>query len=281
MRTLPDKVSLMGSNEARAFDNLPADEEDWRKNLHRICLEEHGGVEWLDAPVAAKDEDENLDKNGNVGAIWLESTIVGQLGAVQALGFAGSVVENKGDGHGHKVNNTATGDESCEPANNLGRAAAGREQREEGKEHDNHEAVDGDTAAVALAEEARSAAVESQTVERSGGTVGVGVTGREDGSHQQSIDNVREDTDIESVHGHDVGRGGSTLALCAVDVDSNKVRVVVGENNANTESTAKEEETKSPVDSLESSLDVDSGTLGLGGHHGNVLGSDDGESGTP
>lgn len=280
-RALPDEISLMGLNEAGALNKLPANEENGSEDLHGVGLEEADDVEWLNIRVAIEDEDENLDDDGNVGAIRLESSVVGQRSAVEALGLAGSMVEDECDGHGDEVDDTTTSDESSEPGDDLGRVAADGAQREEGEEHDNHEAVDGDTTAVALAEEARSTTIEGKTVERAGGAVGVGVTSREDGSHHQSVDNVGEHGDLESVHGHDIGRGGSAGALAAVEVDPDESIVVVRKYDADAERTTEEEEAEAPVDRLEGSLDVDTGALGLGSDHGDVFGTDNCEGSAP
>ena len=88
---------------------------------------------------------------------------------------------------------------------------------------------------------------------------------------------MRENRDAHVGHGDDIGRrSGRLLARL---LDRSERSVVVGNHDAGAEGTHDEEETETPVDGLEGVLDVDARALGFSCHHGDVLGSDDTESG--
>lgn len=81
------------------------------------------------------------------------------------------------------------------------------------------------------------------------------------------------------IHGNNIGRGSGTSSLALTLLNARQGRVVGGEDDADTQGAEDEEDSKSPVHSPESSLDICPGSLGLGSHHGNILGADDGEGG--
>ena len=95
------------------------------------------------------------------------------------------------------------------------------------------------------------------------------------------IDNVREDLDIQVIHGNDIRRGRSTLGAGPSNDDRLQLRITCRADNADGQSTTDEEDTETGVDGLERELDVGARALGLGSDHGNVLGADDGEAGRP
>lgn len=195
--------------------------------------------------------------------------------AINALDLAGAVEKEKRDAHDDVVDDAAAGDEREQDTQCLGRAGAGLKEGQEGKQHGEGEAVDGDTLARAPPQKGRCSTLESQTVEGSCGAVGVSVACGEDGGKQQGIHNVGEAVDAEVLHGHDVGRRSGCLLTLAAEVDPDQLLVVVGQYDARGQGTTNEEETETGVDGLESRLDVLAGVLGLGGYHGDVVGAHD------
>jgi hypothetical protein len=93
---------------------------------------------------------------------------------------------------------------------------------------------------------------------------------------------MRETSDAHVCHGDNVrgGSGSSGTALLTRD-DGLQGGVDGAEDDTDSEGTSHEEKGKSPVDSLESVLDVDAGTSGLSGDHGEVLGTSHTERGGP
>lgn len=84
------------------------------------------------------------------------------------------------------------------------------------------------------------------------------------------------------LHGNNIWRGsGSARATLVTREDGSQGLVVVRNQDTNGKGSDDKEEAKSPVDGLESVLDVDAWALGLGSDHGDVLWTDDGEGGGP
>jgi hypothetical protein len=82
---------------------------------------------------------------------------------------------------------------------------------------------------------------------------------------------VREDLDAEIAHGDDIRRGRSCASTSTGSrEDSSELPVVVGNDDANAESTDDEEDPKTPVDGLEGVFDIDTGPLGFGGNLNSV-----------
>lgn len=277
--SLIDKVDLVGLDHARSLDNLPANEEEDSDNLHRVVGEEALDGWGSEGSVAVEENDEGLDEKGNVSAPGLESSIVGHLGTVDALSLAGAVVADESDGHDEVVDDTTGSDDVDQPGEDLARAAAALEESKEGEEHDNAEAVDGHTLVGALAKEAWGTALKGERVERSSGGIGVGVTGREDGSEQEEVDDVRQNTDAEVLHSDDIRRGTSSTGLSTVTkVDLLEGGVVGRKDNANGQRSDNEEDTESVVNSLEGGLDIDARSLSFGRDETDVLRSDNCET---
>lgn len=87
---------------------------------------------------------------------------------------------------------------------------------------------------------------------------------------------MRENRDAHVGHGDDIGRGSGRLHARLLDFGERLV--VVGKDDTGAKGAHDEEETETPVDSLEGVLDVDTRALGFGSHHGDVLRSDNTES---
>ena len=78
------------------------------------------------------------------------------------------------------------------------------------------------------------------------------------------IDNVREDTDAQILHGNDIRRSSSGSVTLTTDDDVLEKWVARWAANANSQSADDEEDNESSVDGLEGSLDVHSRTDSLG-----------------
>jgi hypothetical protein len=93
---------------------------------------------------------------------------------------------------------------------------------------------------------------------------------------------MRQTSDTHVGHGNNVGRGSSSSGSALLTRDDGlQGRVDGAENNTNGKGTSHEEKSESPVDSLESVLDINAGTSGLTSDHGEVLGTSDTERGGP
>jgi hypothetical protein len=162
-----------------------------------------------------------------------------------------------------------------QPAQHFAGCTAELHERQAGEAHDDEEAVKRYTVLGAITQNFRRATFKRQSVQTAGGAVGVGVAGTEDRCDHQGVDNVRENRDAHVGHRDDIGRRSSRL-LARV-LDSGERCIIVGDDDAGAEGAHDEEETETPVDSLEGVLDVDARALGFGCHHGDVLGSNDTE----
>lgn len=281
--SLPDQVNLVGLDITRALKDLPSRIKKNSKDLHGVVLEKHLDVKLgSEGVVSVCEEDDKLDDYSDVGSVRLEVSVVRSLRlSVDALGNTSLVVVDVGDGHDNEGDQTTTGDDADEPAQNLGRVAADLEEREEGEAHDDDEAVYGNTGLVAVSEESRGTAFKSQRVEGSSGTVGVGVSGGEDRGEDQEVDQVRQALDAKVGHGNNIGRRSRVTRATGSEVDLDEGRVVVGANDTDGQGTNDEEDAESVVHGLEGRLDVVGRALGLGRDHGDVLGTDDGEGSAP
>lgn len=259
----------MGSDVLGLLEDLPTTEEKDSQDLHGVVLEEDLDVELgSEGVVSVGKNDDELDDKSDVGTVGLEVTVVGTLGlSVNTLGDARTVIVDECDVHDHKGDETATSDNADQPSKDLGRTVGDLKEGEEGEDHGNTEAVDGNTGLVAVSQESRGATFDGKRVEGASSTVGVGVTGREDGCEDQEVDEVRETLDAKVGHGNDIGRRSSVAGTTLAKVDVVESRVVVGTADANGQSTNDEEDAESVVDGLEGALDGKCRALGLSGNH--------------
>lgn len=85
---------------------------------------------------------------------------------------------------------------------------------------------------------------------------------------------MREDRDAQVVHGNDIWRGsGCAGAFTCAAENGCKGRVVVRKDDTDAESSHDEKDAETPINGLESSLDVNAWALGFGSHHSDILGS--------
>lgn len=271
----------MGLQPFRLLNDLPEHEEDRGKDDHGIVCDERvcGEVTWLEGRVAVNKHDSDLEEQRDPCAIWLEPAAVRESLAIKTLGLASLVESDVSAAHDDKVDQTSSSDDIDEIGQNLCRAFRQLQERQEGEDHDDEEAVNRNTVPGALAEELGGAAFDGERVQAASGAIGICVTSGEDTRNQESVDKMGKTADVEIPHGNDIGRGSST-ALARFE-DRHQLGVVVTENNANAECSEDEEGAKSPVDCLEGIFDVDTGALGLTSHHGDVLGTDNTEGSSP
>jgi hypothetical protein len=93
---------------------------------------------------------------------------------------------------------------------------------------------------------------------------------------------MRQTCDAHVCHGDNVRGGSSSSGTALLTRDDGLQGGVDGaKDDTDSEGTSHEEKSKSPVDGLESVLDVDAGTSSLSGNHGEVLGTSHTERGGP
>lgn len=214
--------------------------------------------------------------------VWLEPTLVGQSVSIQSLCLAGSVEEDVGHTHNPIVDDASSSDQVNKPAqDNIG-TVADLQEGEAREDHDNGKADKRHTTLCAVAESLGCSALNSQSVQTAGGAESVGVAGTEDGGNQKGADEVRQTRNPHVLHGDDVGRSSSSSgsALLARD-DGLQGGINGAKDNTDSEGSSHEEKSKSPVDSLESVLDVDTRASSLSSNHGKVLGTSDTERSRP
>ena len=278
--SLPDQIALLGLDNLGAVDELPADVGEGRDDLHGVVGEEVLGVEGCKRSVAVGVADDGVKNEGDPGAVRLEVAEVGHCLAVDALGLAGAVVEEEGDVHGDVVHNASAGDEGKEDSQGFSGAGVELEEGQKREDHGNTETVNGDTVLCGLAEEGRGSSFEGKTVQRSGRAVGVSVAGGENGGEKKSIHKMGQSFDSKVRHGDNPRRSSSSAVTRAIaQMNTNESGITVAKRNTASQSSTDKEETESEVDGLEGSLDIAARMLGLGGNHGDVIGTDDEKGG--
>ena len=173
----------------------------------------------------------------------MEPTTVRQELSVNTLSLHGTPEEDVGGSHDDVVDNTTSGNQVDQPGKNFVRSAADLEECQAREAHDEEETEDRDTTLGALAEELGGSSFDCQTVKTSCCAVHICVTRREDRCAQQKVDDVREHSHTEVLHGDDVrrsSRGSCSTSAAAQNTD--KGGVVVRKNDANCEATSDEEQ---------------------------------------
>lgn len=252
------------------------------KNQHSVVDEEVLHIEWVQRGVAVASDNHHHPCQSDVCAVWLSPTIVWQALPVKALLLACLVVEYEGCTHDDVGNDTARSDQVDEPPQNLSRSVADLEERQAWEDHGDSEGEHGNTILGAVAQESWCAAFKSHTVQRTGSAVSVGVASGEDGCAEQGVHQVRQAVDPQVLHGNNVWRrrGGSATSHLTGE-DLNEDGVGVGHNNTASKGATNEEYSETSIHGLESRLDVNAGTLGLSGNHGDVFRADNCEGCRP
>jgi hypothetical protein len=186
--------------------------------------------------------------------------------------------EDVGNCHSDVVDDTTCGNQVDQPSQDFVRTARNLKECQAGEQHNEEEAEDRNTVLSGLAEDTRSAAFDSHTVERAGSTVGVGVTSGENRSNKQGVNEVRKSDNSHVLHGNDIRRcSGGTTTRSSSGNNGDELRIDVRNDDASSESSTNEEDTETPVDGLERGLDVGTRALGFGGDHRNILRADNTE----
>jgi hypothetical protein len=238
-----------------------------------------GKRSWQECRVSVDKDNCDLKAQGDPSTVRLEVAAVRECLAVKTLSLASLVESDICAAHDNVVDETSGSDDIDEPCQDLRGVVGQLQERQEGEDHDNQETVDWYSVLGALAEESGGTALDGERVQTSGCAVGVCVTGGEDTGNQQCVDKVGQTVDVEVLHGDDVW-GCRSRALAGGE-DRDKLGIIVGKNNTDTESSEDEEGAETEVDRLESVLDVDTGTLRFTRHHGDVLRSNDAEGCSP
>lgn len=198
---LPDQIGLVRADKLSLVPELPAKEQDGRQDHHGVVGEEGRDRPRREAAVAVEDYDEGLEHQGDVGAVRLEVAVVGEGLAVNALGDAGAVEEDVGQGHDDIVDDAASSNQVDEPGQHDVGARRELQEGQEGEAHDHDEAVDGHALVGHLAQEPRGPALERHAVQVTHGGVGVRVAGGEDGGDHQRVCDVGQDIHAQVVPG--------------------------------------------------------------------------------
>lgn len=81
---------------------------------------------------------------------------------------------------------TSSCDKIGKPSNDNGRTVGNLQEGQDREDHHNREAVYGHTLASGVRENARGSSFQREAVQGTNGTVGIGVTSRENGSQQET-----------------------------------------------------------------------------------------------
>ena len=84
----------MRLDELGAFDELPAEERDWREDEKRIINEKVLNRPRDERGIAVAKDDHNLEAQTEVSTIWLEPAFVWKRHAIKALRLRCSIVAN-------------------------------------------------------------------------------------------------------------------------------------------------------------------------------------------
>ena len=209
------------------LEKFPEDEQDRSNADHGVVCEERLEGEFAhEGAVTVHEYNANLEAKREPGTVGLEVTAVRKGLAVETLNLASLVECEVGAAHDDVVDDTSGGDDVDEPGQDLGGVGRQLEEGQERENHDYHEAVDGNTVLGALPQELGGAALDCERVQTASRTVCVCVTGREDTRDQEGVDEMGKSTNVEVLHGNDVGRRSSTALTRLQDAD--KLWVVVG-----------------------------------------------------
>ena len=99
LRALPHQIGLLGLHELGALDQLEGDPEDDVDEAHGVVGEEGAGVEGVEDGVAVDGKGDGEEDDAGVGDVRLAPAFVGELIAVEALRFHGSVEEDVDGAH--------------------------------------------------------------------------------------------------------------------------------------------------------------------------------------
>ena len=105
-RPLPDEVDLVRLDKLGLLQELPENEERRNEELHGVVGEEAGHGPGEIGGVAVVAGGDEHPAGAEVGAVGLEVAFVGEQVAVEALGLAGAVEADVGNGHDGVVDET-------------------------------------------------------------------------------------------------------------------------------------------------------------------------------
>lgn len=276
-RRLPDQIGLGSRDPLGLADKLPSNVEQRRNTDQGVRGEESGDVPLTrqEDGVATEKQHDEVEDERNVGAVRLEPAVVGQALAVEALDLGGLVEGEVGDADDDVVDDLAGTEDVDEPVQDLYGGLGDAEEAEQGEAQGDDERPDWHAGLGGLCEDLGGFAVQGQAVEGARAAVGVGVASGEDAGQEEGVGDVREPADAKVVHGGDVGRGSGGSGAGGGE----QARVIVLDDNADTEGGADEEDEESVEGGLEGGLKVFAGELGLTSDHGDVLGAANGEEG--
>lgn len=201
---LPDKVGLARPDDLGPVDELPGEEEDGREDDHGVVDEEVLDAPRHEARVAVAEDDNGHAAQADPAAVGLEVARVGERAAVDALRLAGVEEEEVRGAHDDVVDDAAGRDQVHEPRQDLAGAAGDGQEREEGEEHHDAEAVNRNAVLGALAQDLGRTAFQCQTVQVAGCAVRVSVAGGKDTRQHESIGQMGQAIDAKVLHSNDI-----------------------------------------------------------------------------
>lgn len=151
--SIPDKINLVRLEPFGPLEKLPEREGDRCNEHHGVIREQtlDGELARQERRVAISADYADEEGEGYDCAPGLEVSGVWEGFAVKALGLASAVESQVGDTHGDIVDETTSGHNVDQPVQNSCGAVRQLQERQEGEDHDDEEAVYRDTVARALA----------------------------------------------------------------------------------------------------------------------------------
>lgn len=206
------EVDFLRLPDPGAFQHLPANIQKRADTNHGIREQERGNI-----PVAGQENGIASHKGHHEasgqaipGGERLPGSLVRQGIPIHPLSLQGRVPAEVGHAHDTVVDELAGRDEVDEPLQHDGGVVRHLQEAEQGDEQHNHHTVYGHALPGALRQEPRGLAVQSKPEETAAGAIDITVARAESGRQHHGVDNVWQDTDLETVHGHHVGTGGGT-----------------------------------------------------------------------
>lgn len=273
------EVAFVGADTFALGDPLVAEEEgevdgdaDVAGDEGRVVvLEGDAGDEGVEV---LGDGDEDADEEGHVRAPDAQGRRVRHHVVRDALGLARAHEPDVRHEDGDPGEQTQNGGHVDEVAEHLLRVVRHVQEGEEAEQGRGEERVDGDAAAVGLAEDGRGRAVRGEAVEGAAGDVEIRVGGGEDEEQDGGVEDVRERVDLGERDGDDEGRGRRAGVGA---VGERELLVVVGHEHADEEDADEVEDDDTVERELDRARDRLPRVLGFSDRHADQLRSEKGE----
>jgi len=274
---LTHEIHIHGTSPLCLLNQLPSNEQDWKKSNHEVTEHESG-----DIPFAGQEHSVSSDKGHNNATdeaiprkVRLTPSLERKLVAIESLCVTGALPEDEGHTHNRVIDELRCSHQVDEPLEYGGGVCTDLQEGKKSNAQNDERAVDRYTSARGTCKYLGCFPLECETIEGARCAIDVTVTSRESTCKNHSVNNGRKYADAETVHGHDVGRCCCTRE--AISSGSNQFFVVVGNQNADTEGAEHEESGQTVEDSLECFRHDDTRVLGLTSCHADIVRSSDSE----